>query len=426
MSAMLTYTYNLANGGEKSIHTRVRDVLGLGTQSFPLRNPNETPIKPTRNGVTVTISKVDGVYRIESKQEGVQYREITSDGSTTLILLLAGDYVELTEMVKTLEWEFETSGGVRHRFSLTPDNKKSKTGDEAIKAEDAPAPTSAIEEAPKTAEAVDGAPKPTEAPKTTEVPKLKPCPSVVARAQARAAGKEAFQAAAEAALPSLNWGNVRPKTVTFNQAAVDASTSAVRVRGDNRRRLEEMEAVLLGGAPGGSFEQRTQAVNMNGGETQAVNMDGGETQAVNMDGGETQAVVIEDEEDKNYAVLTVTNAPRDVGVCIYSSYVLRDDYSIGRLPVCNMVLCDPNACYSRKAIMVKDNGDAGVTVEIHGTNGVIVKSVDGKATTYPGIVSGSEPKKVQVPFGDEFSIPRGGCDVTEVWNHITFRVTKPM
>ena len=466
MSAMLTYTYNLANGGEEIIHTRVRDVLGLGTQTFPLRNPNGTPVKPTRNGVTVTVTKVDGVYRIESKQEGLKYREISSDGSTTWILLTVNDFVELTEDIQILEWEFETSGGIRHRFSLTLDNKKSKTGGVAIKKEDAPAPVSApasaIEgapkpteavdgtakpvEAPKPAEAVDGTAKPVEAPKPAEAveapetaedpkstvelstkPTSLPNPAVAARAQARVNAKEAFQAAGEAALPGSNWGNARPgpaiKKTRFDQAAIDASAAAAKDRADYyRRRREQMEADLLGGAPGGSLEQPTQPTNMDVGDTQPVMADVRKTQAVMVDVSETQPVVV----DQRYAVLTVIKVPSDVGVRLHSSYVLEGDYSIGRLLDCDMVLRDPNGQFSRKAIVVKDNGDAGVTAEIHGTNGVIVKSVDGKATTYPGIVPGSEPKKVQVRFGDEFSIPRGGCDLSDVGNHPTFKVTKPM
>jgi hypothetical protein len=453
---MLTYTYKTTNGGEEIINTRVRDVLGLGSQSFPLMNLNGTPVKLTRNGVTVTVSKVAGLYRMESKQDGVKYRESFSGGASGWILLLSGDYVELTDDVSTLEWEFVTNGGLLHRFSLTRDDKKSRTGDVAVKMEDGSASASAVDGAPKAAETAEApkaietaeapkaaetaeAPKAAEATKPTETPKrIRPHPDVVARSQARSNAQEKFQADGAAALPGSNWGGLRPilKNVTFNQAAVDASAAAAAERADYfRRRREQMVADISGGAAGGSVEQsaqpvnvdadETQAVNAYADETQAVNAYANETQAVNAYADETQAVVIDDEVDQRYAVLTVTNAPSDVGVRLHSSYVLEKDYSIGRLPDCDMVLRDPGARYSRKAIVVKDNGDAGVTVEIHGINGVIVKSVGGKIT-HPGIVPSSEPTKVQVRFGDEFSIPRGGCDAADVGNHITFRVTKPM
>jgi len=417
---MLTYTYSLANGGDESICVRVRDVLGLGSQSFPLRNPNGTPVKLTRNGVTVTVSKVDGVYRMESKQDGVKYREIFSGGASGLMLLLSGDFVELTEDIRTLEWEFVSNGGFLHRFSLTRDDKKSKTSDVAIKMEDASGSGSAVEvaEAPKAAETA-------EAPKTAETPKhIRPHPDVVARGQARADEKEAFQAAGEAALPGSNWGNARPtsRTARFDPAAIEAKERA----DDFRRRREQMEAELSGGAPGGSFEQPTQAMDMTAVETQAVDMTADETQAVDMNARETQAVVIDDEVDQRYAVLTVTKAPSNVGVPLHRSYVLDGDFSIGRNADCDLVLIDPKATFSRVAVEVRDNGEAGVILKINGKNGVVVKSAGGITTTHDGIVQGDQPKEIRVFFGEEFSIPRGGAGNEGPANYVTFKVTKPM
>lgn len=416
MSAMLMYAYNPANVYDR-ILVKVDDSLVLGSKQFPLKYPNGTAIKFTRNSITVTVSKADGLYTIVSNKDGVKYQESFSDGASGMITLMPGQVAKMTEDIYALNWEFETNEGICHHFSLTRNNKRSRTDDVAVKMEDGSASASAVEVAPKAAETAEAL-KAAEATNPTETPnRLGPHPDVAARSQMRTDELEKFQADGAAALPGSNWGGLRPilKNVTFNQAAVDASAAAVAERADYfRRRREEMVADVSGGAAGGSVEQ----------SSQPVNVDADETQAVNAYADETQAVVIDDV-DQRYAVLTVINTPSDVGVRLHSSYVLEKDYSIGRLPDCDMVLRDPGARYSRKAIVVKDNGDAGVTVEIHGINGVIVKSVGGKIT-HPGIVPSSEPTKVQVRFGDEFSIPRGGCDAADVGNHITFRVTKPM
>jgi hypothetical protein len=362
------------------------------------------------------------------KIKGLTY---TREGDKDCCTLVPIDSTVVVSKGDSINFKFFTLGSIVHKFTFTvageegskkrhvkPEDTESE-GDEPEVKKQAVEPVGAAATGAADgagASATEGS-KPVTAPTGGSPPaaatvgaRLKPSPAVAARAQARVDAQEEFQAAGEAALPGSNWGNIRPaiRMARFDQAAID-----VKERVDDfRRRRVQMEADLLGGAPGGSLEQ----------PTQPTNMDVGDTQPVMVDVSETQPVVV----DQRYAVLTVIKVPSDVGVRLHSSYVLEGDYSIGRLLDCDMVLRDPNGQFSRKAIVVKDNGDAGVTVEIHGTNGVIVKSVDGKATTYPGIVPGSEPKKVQVRFGEEFSIPRGGCDLSDVGNHPTFKVTKPV
>jgi hypothetical protein len=461
---MLTYTYKTTNGGEESISTRVRDVLGLGSQSFPLMNLNGTPVKLTRNGVTVTVSKVAGVYRMESKQDGVKYRESFSGGASGWILLLSGDFVELTDDVSTLEWEFVTNGGLLHRFSLTRDDKKSRTSDVAVKMEDGSASASAVVGAPKAAEIAEApkadtaeapkatetaeAPKAAEATKPTETPKrLRPDPDVVARSQARANAQEKFQADGAAALPGSNWGNPRPilKNVTFNQAAVDAKERADYLR----RRREEMVADLSGGAAGGSVDDPTQAMGFGGKDTQVIEdptqaMDfGGKdtqvmedpTQAMDFGGKDTQ--VIEDPTqvmglggneaqvhvvDGRYAVLTVTKAPIGV-LAVGNVYELEKKTRIGRESGCEVRLNDTDT-FSRTCAIVNEDDDTRVSVKVLNKNGIILKNTDG--VEHIAEVRDGVTTIIYVDFGGEFSIRRGGAGNEGPANYVTFKVTKPM
>ena len=447
MSAMLTYTYKTTNGGEESISTRVRDVLGLGSQSFPLMNLNGTPVKLTRNGVTVTVSKVAGVYRMESKQDGVKYRENFSGGASGWILLLSGDFVELTDDVSTLEWEFVTNGGLLHRFSLTRDDKKSRTSDVAVKMEDGSASASAVVGAPKAAEIAEApkadtaeapkaaetaeAPKAAEATKPTETPKrLRPDPDVVARSQARANAQEKFQADGAAALPGSNWGNPRPilKNVTFNQAAVDAKERADYLR----RRREEMVADLSGGAAGGSVDDPTQAMGFGGKDTQviedptqAMGFGGKDTQVIEdptqvmgLGGDETQVYVV----DGRYAVLTVTNAPIGV-LAVGNVYELEKKTKIGRESGCEVRLNDTDT-FSRTCAIVNEDDDTRVSVKVLNKNGIILKNTDG--VEHIAEVRDGVTTIVYVDFGGEFSIRRGAAGNEGPANYVTFKVTKPV
>ena len=430
MSAMLTYTYKTTNGGEESISTRVRDVLGLGSQSFPLMNLNGTPVKLTRNGVTVTVSKVAGVYRMESKQDGVKYRETFSGGASGWILLLSGDFVELTDDVSTLEWEFVTNGGLLHRFSLTRDDKKSRTSDVAVKMEDGSASASAVVGAPKAAEIAEApkadtaeapkatetaeAPKAAEATKPTETPKrLRPDPDVVARSQARANAQEKFQADGAAALPGSNWGNPRPilKNVTFNQAAVDAKERADYLR----RRREEMVADLSGGAAGGSVDDPTQAMGFGGKDTQVIE---DPTQVMGLGGNETQVHVV----DGRYAVLTVTNAPIGV-LAVGNVYELEKKTRIGRESGCEVRLNDTDT-FSRTCAIVNEDDGTRVSVKVLNKNGIILKNTDG--VEHIAEVRDGVTTIIYVDFGGEFSIRRGGAGNEGPANYVTFKVTKPM
>jgi hypothetical protein len=427
---MLTYTYKTTNGGEESISTRVRDVLGLGSQSFPLMNLNGTPVKLTRNGVTVTVSKVAGVYRMESKQDGVKYRESFSGGASGWILLLSGDFVELTDDVSTLEWEFVTNGGLLHRFSLTRDDKKSRTSDVAVKMEDGSASASAVVGAPKAAEIAEApkadtaeapkatetaeAPKAAEATKPTETPKrLRPDPDVVARSQARANAQEKFQADGAAALPGSNWGNPRPilKNVTFNQAAVDAKERADYLR----RRREEMVADLSGGAAGGSVDDPTQAMGFGGKDTQVIE---DPTQAMDFGGNEAQVHVV----DGRYAVLTVTKAPIGV-LAVGNVYELEKKTRIGRESGCEVRLNDTDT-FSRTCAIVNEDDDTRVSVKVLNKNGIVVKNTDGVEHIVE--VRDGVTTIVYVDFGGEFSIRRGAAGNEGPANYVTFKVTKPV
>jgi hypothetical protein len=123
MLATITYSYTV-KGNEESVSTKVGSLLGLGSPLFRLKDQDGNVIKLPKTGVTASVSGENGDYQLNNiKQENLFYEENDSGAKN---LLMVGCSVLLSD---SLKWEFSTTGGIRHRFSLSVDQKKARTSD---------------------------------------------------------------------------------------------------------------------------------------------------------------------------------------------------------------------------------------------------------------------------------------------------------
>jgi len=469
MLATLTYKYTV-KGKEEIISTKVRDVVGLGSQLFRLKDLNGNDIKLLpKTGVTVSVSNEQGIYQLNNiKQENLKYQENNSDETH---LLMIKDYVTLRG---SLDFEFTTAGGICHRFSLREDRKKSRVDSDsvAVKQEGASAP--AADEVSKPAEEgapVDGVSKPADGaapaeevlkpaeggapaeevlkpadgaapaeegagaaagggsgspidlarspdspilsagspPSAAQKPAFKgPNPSVVARRRKANEAEAAWQEAAANAYPP------HPKSAMKGVSSVSRLPADTRVRmmsgsGSNSR----MAASSQGDGGAGGTSAETQPMDFNGGETQGMDVDGDNTQAYDLS------------VEPRYAVLTVVNTPKGTGVRLHDTFVLDDEFSIGRLVECDLALHDPLSTFSRKVAIITDNGDAGVTLKVLNTNGIAVQDADEDWEIIKPAAQGARPVEVNIDFGKVFGILRGGAGNLGPDNFLSFRVTKP-
>jgi hypothetical protein len=470
MSAMLTYTYTV-KGSVQVISTRVRNSVDLGSNVFPLKDLNGDDIKiPSKSGIIASIKVEQGDYKLYNfKQVDFKYREDNSDATC---LLMKGDYVLLG--YHSLYFEFTTAGGICHRFVLRWDQKKSRVDSDsvAVKQEGASAP--AADEVSKPADGaapVDGGSKPADgAAPAEEVLKPAeggaPTEEVLKPAEGGAPTEEGAGAAAGGGSGSPIDLARSPDSPILSAGSPPSAAQKPAFRGPNpavvarRRKANEAEAAwqeaaanahpphpksaMKGASSGSRLPADTRVRMMSGSgsnsrmaassqgdggaggtsaETQPMDFQGGETQGMDVDGDNTQAYDLSVE--PRYAVLTVVNTPKGTGVRLHDTFVLDDEFSIGRLVECDLALHDPLSTFSRKVAIITDNGDAGVTLKVLNTNGIAVQDADEDWEIIKPAAQGARPVEVNIDFGNVFGILRGGAGNLGPDNFLSFRVTKP-